>query len=95
MRDGALVVGICGRPYDVGRCSQNMMLAAWNEGVASCPAGLGDRAAAAEALELDEEPVMAIVFGYPERPRDPGSRTAEEWSARADRKPLAEVVTRV
>jgi nitroreductase len=28
VRDGALVVGICGRPYDVGRCSQNMMLAA-------------------------------------------------------------------
>jgi nitroreductase len=95
VRDGALVVGICGRPYDVGRCSQNMMLAAWNEGVTSCPAGLGDRAAAAEALGLDEEPVMAIVFGYPSRPRDPESRTAEEWSARADRKPLGDVVTRV
>ena len=93
--EGALVVGICGRPYDVGRCSQNMMLAAWNEGVVSCPAGLGDRAAAAEALGLDEEPVMAIVFGYPARPRDPESRPAEEWSARANRKPLAEIVTRV
>jgi nitroreductase len=95
VRDGVLVVGICGRPYDVGRCSQNMMLAAWNEGVASCPAGLGDRAAAAEALDLDEEPVMAIVFGYPAKPRDPESRTAEEWSARANRKPLDELVRRV
>ena len=95
VRECALVVGICGRPYDVGRCSQNMMLAAWNEGVVSCPAGLGDRAAAAEALGLDEEPVMAIVFGYPARPRDPESRPAEEWSARANRKPLAEIVTRV
>jgi hypothetical protein len=38
---------------------------------------------------------MAIVFGYPSRPRDPESRTAEEWSARADRKPLGDVVTRV
>jgi len=38
---------------------------------------------------------MAIVFGYPARPRDPESRTAEEWSARANRKPLAEIVTRV
>src|SRR3954470_22452804 len=84
VRDAALVIGICGRPYDVGRCSQNMMLAAWNEGVASCPAGLGDRAAAAEALALDEEPVMAIAFGYPARPRNPESRTAEEWSARAN-----------
>ena len=95
VRDGALVVGICGRPYDVGRCSQNMMLAAWNDGVASCPAGLGDRTAAAAALDLDEEPVMAIVFGYPVRPRDPESRPAEQWSARANRKPLADVVSRV
>jgi len=95
VREAALVIGICGRPYDVGRCSQNMMLAAWNEGVASCPAGIGDRAAAAEVLGLDEEPAMAIAFGYPARPRDPEQRTAEEWSARADRKPLVELVTRV
>ena len=33
-----LVVAIVGeaRPFDVGRCAQNMMLAAWNEGVVSC-----------------------------------------------------------
>ena len=95
VRGAALVVAIWGRPYDVGRCSQNMMLAAWNEGVASCPAGIGDRATAAEILGLDEEPTMAVVFGYPARRRDPESRPPEEWSARAKRKPLDELVTRV
>jgi hypothetical protein len=35
---------------------------------------------------------MVLSFGYPEKPRDPQSRTAEEWSARANRKPFDEVV---
>ena len=96
IRSAALVVGITGRPYDTGRCSQNMMLAAWNEGVASCPTSVRDAAVAAEALDLEEGALaMLIVFGYPARPRDPQSRTEEEWSARADRKPLGELVTRL
>jgi nitroreductase len=40
-----LVIAICGeaRPIDVGRCAQNMMLAAWGEGVTSSrpPSGSG------------------------------------------------------
>jgi nitroreductase len=96
IRGAALVVGITGRPYDAGRCSQNMMLAAWNEGVASCPNGVRDAAAAAEALDLEEGKLaMVISFGYPARPRDPESRTAEEWSDRANRKPLGGLVTRL
>jgi nitroreductase len=92
----ATVIGITGRPYDAGRCSQNMMLAAWNEGVVSCPTSIRDAAGAAEALSLEEgELAMLIALGYPERPRDPESRTAEEWSARAGRRPLAELVTRL
>jgi hypothetical protein len=35
---------------------------------------------------------MVLSFGYPEQPRDPQSRTADEWSARAKRKPFDEVV---
>ena len=37
---------------------------------------------------------MATVlsFGYPARPVDPESRTAEEWIERADRLPFDEVV---
>jgi nitroreductase len=91
----ALVVAIVGEAgaFDTGRCVQNMMLAAWGDGVASCPNGIRDAAAAAEICGGD---VRAVVsFGYPARPRDPASRSAEEWSARANRKPLSELVREV
>src|SRR5579862_9814124 len=46
-----LIVAIAGKSgMDAGRCAQNMMLAAWNDGVASCPNGIVDADAAAEAL---------------------------------------------
>jgi hypothetical protein len=35
-----------------------------------------------------------LSFGYPRRPRDPESRSASEWSARAKRRPLEELVER-
>ena len=38
--------------FDAGRAAQNMLLAAWNEGMASCPNGIADRDAAHAALEL-------------------------------------------
>jgi nitroreductase len=85
-----------GYPIDVGRAMQNMFLVAWNDGVASCPNGMPDPAAAAAALGLDEGllPVNIPSFGYPKRPRDPESKSAEEWSAEANRKPLEELVRR-
>jgi nitroreductase len=74
-----------------------MLLAAWNEGIASCPNGFTDRDAAHAALELGEHesPVIVLTFGLPQRVRDPESRTVEEWSARANRKPVADVVRRL
>jgi nitroreductase len=80
--------------FDCGRAAQNMMLAAWNEGVTSCPNGMPDPARAAEALDLPdgERPLNILTFGYPARARDPESRTPEEWIARAKRKPFDEVV---
>jgi nitroreductase len=80
--------------FDCGRAAQNMMLAAWNEGIASCPNGMPDPAKAAEALDLPEgeRPLNILSFGYPARARDPESRPAEEWIARAKRKPFDEVV---
>lgn len=82
---------------DVGRAMQNMMLTAWNEGVASCPNGVPDAEAAARALGLDEGwlPVNIPSFGYPKRPRDPESKSADEWSAEANRRPLEELLRRV
>lgn len=90
-----LVVAICGgaRPMDVGRCAQNMLLCAWNEGVTSCPNGVRDPDAAAAIC--GDEVKLVLTFGYPAKPRDPSSRPAEEWSAQANRKPLDELVRRV
>jgi nitroreductase len=93
-----LVVAIVGRSgVDTGRCTQNMLLAAWDAGLGSCPNGQRDPEAARAALGLADGEELAIVltFGYPARERHPERRTAEEWSARADRKPLDELVSSV
>jgi nitroreductase len=83
--------------FDAGRAAQNMLLAAWNEGVGGSPNGLQDpdRAAALLGVEEDERPIIVLTFGYPQRPRDPDSRPAEEWSRRAKRKPLDDLVRRL
>ena len=93
VRGATLVVALVGGGFDLGRAAQNMMLAAWNEGVGSCPNGLPDAEAAARLL--GEQPAYVLTFGYPATPRDPETRSAAEWSARAKRKPLDEVVRRV
>jgi len=94
VRTAALLVAIvCDRAFDAGRVAQNMMLAAWNDGVTSCPNGVSD-AEAAERI-VGATPAIVLSFGYPVTPRDPLQRTPEEWSARAKRKPLDEVVRRV
>jgi len=82
--------------FDAGRAAQNMMLAAWNDGVGSCPNGAADPQALGDLLRLgaDEEVAIVLSFGYPARGRDPESRSAEEWLARADRRPLTELVRR-
>jgi nitroreductase len=101
VRGAALVVAVVVRgkgpvSFDAGRAAQNMMLAAWNEGVGSCPNGIADADAMAAALGLGEDDHFAIVltFGYPARPTDAASRSPEEWIERADRRPLEELVER-
>ena len=83
--------------FDAGRAAQNMVLAAWNDGVGSCPNGMADVEATGRPLGLrdDERLVIILSFGYPAKPLDPESRTPEEWSRRANRKPLDEIVTRL
>jgi nitroreductase len=92
VRSAALVVAIVGEAssFDAGRCAQNMMLAAWGDGVVSCPNGVRDADAAAAICGGEVRAIL--TFGYPARPRDPAARSAEEWSARANRKPLDELV---
>ena len=79
--------------FDAGRAAQNMMLAAWNEGVVSCPNGIANPESLAELLGLEADVQVQIVlsFGYPARAREPEARPPEEWIRRADRRPLGEV----
>ena len=93
----AVVVGGRGPvQFDAGRAAQNMLVAAWNEGVGGCPNGVRDSEALGAALDLAEDERYAIVlsFGYPARPVDPQARPPEEWIARADRRAFDEVVQR-
>jgi nitroreductase len=94
----AIVLDAKGSPFDAGRAAQNMLLAASNEGVGGVPNGAADRAAAYAALGLaeDEQLPVILAFGYPAKERRPReSRPAAEWSARANRKPLTDLVRRV
>jgi nitroreductase len=83
--------------FDAGRAAQNMALAAWNDDIGSCPNGMPDVEATGRLLGLRDEDRLVIIlsFGYPAEQRDPESRTADEWSRRANRKPLDEIVTRL
>jgi nitroreductase len=99
LRGARLVVAIVvtGSPgFDAGRAAQNMMLAGWNDGVTSCPNGMPDADVTGEILGLgeDEHVINILSFGYPDPPRGPDDRSAEEWLARAKRKPFDEIVER-
>lgn len=63
----AVVLAPGGGDFDAGRAAQNMMLAAWAEGLTSCPVSMHDRDCAARVLGLPEDHRVAIVlgFGYP------------------------------
>jgi nitroreductase len=98
VRGAALVVAIvvAGKgplALDAGRAAQNMMLAAHSEGIGSCPNGTADAEAMARAAGLadGEQVATVITFGYPRRRAR--ERTADEWIARADRKPFEDVVS--
>ena len=101
--DAGLVVAIVVTPggnlvdFDAGRVAQNMMIAGWAEGIASCPNGIADpeRLASTLGIEPPERAVVVLTFGPPARPRDPARRSADRWSARAPRLPLEALVRRV
>ncbi len=75
-----------GGEFDAGRAAQNMMLAAWGDGVASCPVSMQDQECARRTLGLPEGWRVAVVLalGYPE-PSEPLGRGVK-------RLPLEEVV---
>jgi len=94
VRTAGLVIAIAGEAgmFDVGRCAQNMMLAAWDAGVVSCPNGTRDAGLAASIVGGEVKVILS--FGYPLRELHVEDRSAEEWSARANRKPLDDLVIR-
>ena len=59
-------------PFDAGRAAQNMMLAAWELGIASCPFTVhkGDAARAVLGLPPGHIVINAVAFGY----ADPAAR---------------------
>jgi nitroreductase len=63
-----------GRDFDVGRVAQNMMIAAWSEGVVSCPVGFPQETVASEVLGLPDDfwAAIGVAFGYPGTP-DPNT----------------------
>jgi len=92
----ALVIEDTGAAFDAGRCAQNIMLAAWSWGVASCPATMHHGPEARALLSIPPDKALAIVIslGYP-HPRGRGAieRTALRILASRGRRPLASMVS--
>jgi nitroreductase len=86
-----------GAGIDAGRAVQNMLLAAHAQGIGSCPNGIQDAVGLRRALRLPQDAKVAAVlsFGHPARRSDPSRRSADEWIARAKRKPYDEVVREI
>ena len=56
------------RDFDAGRAVQNMMVAAWAEGIINCPIGIQEREGARKALRYPDgfEIAICVAFGYPD-----------------------------
>ncbi len=74
--------------YDAGRCAQNMMLAAWNDGIGSCPAHIPEAPLASLlGIPADIAVNRVIGFGYVD-----SARGAPPASVARPRRPLSELL---
>jgi nitroreductase len=92
----AVVIDDPAAAFDAGRCAQNLMLAAWSFGIASCPATMHRAADALVWLGIPADKTLAIMIslGFPHpRGRGPIERTALRILAGRGRKPLASMVS--
>lgn len=92
----AVVIEDPGFAFDAGRCAQNMMLAAWNFNVASCPATPHNADEAKRFLAVPPGKALPIIlsFGYPRASgRGPIERTALRILAGRGRQPLRSLVS--
>ena len=70
--------------WDLGRAAQNMVLAAWELGIGSCPATVYDHAYVHELLQIpgDHHCEYVLSFGHPadpsvlQAPKRPGGRAS-------------------
>jgi nitroreductase len=63
----AVILEPSGGAFDAGRCAQNMMIAAWAEGITSCPTSMHHAECAREVLGVPEGHSVQILLpmGYP------------------------------
>ncbi len=91
-----IVIDEARQAFDAGRCAQNMMLAAWTWGIASCPATLHDAQDAKRFLGVPDAKTIAIAIslGYPDpRGRRPVERTVLRILSGRGRHPLDAIVS--
>lgn len=93
-RMGIAIASTAKSSFDGGRVAQNMVLAAWNEGIGSAPNSAREVVDAHRLLGIPEEETIVTIlsFGYPARPWTPRERDAEGILRRINRKPLDELV---
>lgn len=79
--------------FDAGRAAQNIALAAWADGVGTCPNGVRDIAEVRRVLDLEEdwEVPTILTVGYPDEPLRPRGDDPDAILERIDRKPLSEL----
>jgi nitroreductase len=90
----AIALGNSGKgDFDVGRLAQNMMLAAWSEGIGSAPNGIKDADAVKSVIPVtDGETIRTILsFGYPLHPHLPRADDVDGILRRIQRKPLEDL----
>ncbi len=78
--------------WDGGRMAQNLMLAAWSQGVGTCPNTPvnKDDCKAILGVEKDHDILTILSLGYPAEPV-PRATDPDAILARIDRKPLEEL----
>ncbi len=95
--DVAIAIVMSGRTaaIDAGRVVQNIMLAAWSDGIGTCPNTPMQEEQAKELLNLPDESSVPTVLslGYPDEPLRPKSSDPAAVLATIDRKPLTELTT--
>lgn len=81
------------RSFDAGRVAQNIALAAWADGIGTCPNGVNESDQLGQILDLEEGHEVATILsaGYPDEPLRPKSSDPADVLARIDRKPLEEL----